>query len=162
MKIVRIVAASLAVLMFSSIGSLAPQASAQSSILSSLVSGSSSGQAAGAAVKAMYSEYKTTGKIDLTSPTNLLNITKLTTGIQGLKGKSARSTFYKDFAKGLVVGSESLIPTTKSTEATSTLSNLANKLNFGAILNTDAPKEQKQESQEQVVSTVTNLFKLLQ
>lgn len=159
-RILRVVTILFSALMLSSVCSFAPQAKAQSGLLGSLLSGSSSGQTTGAAVKSLYEDYKKVGKIDLNNPNTILNVTKLATGIQGLKGQSDKSKFYKDFAKGLVLGSNSLISTATSSAATSTLAGLANNLDFGALLGKDTPKEEKTQSQQEVISGVSKLFSL--
>lgn len=160
MKLIRVIAASLAVLVASSVSSFAPQANAQSSILSTVLSGSSSGRTAGAAVKALYQTYKSTGTIDLKNTANIVNITRLTTSIKGLKGQTNKSQFYKDFAKGLVLGSDSLITSALSGNATQSLSKLANGLDFNTLLGTNTKVEDKIAGQKEIVSTVTDLFKM--
>ena len=69
----------------------------------------SNGQAAGVALKALYTQYKADGKLDMGNLTNLMNLTTLATNVQGLKGQSNKSAFYMDFAKGLVLGSNNLV-----------------------------------------------------
>ena len=68
-----------------------------------------SGQAAGKALKALYTQYKKDGKLNLKNLTNLTNLTTLSTCIEDLKGMDSKSAFYKDFAKGLMNGSDNLV-----------------------------------------------------
>ena len=48
--------------------------------------GSTNGQASGAALKSLYSQYKSDGKVDLANLNNVISMAQLVNGIQGLKG----------------------------------------------------------------------------
>ncbi|MBO4500007.1 MAG: hypothetical protein J5732_07120 [Bacteroidaceae bacterium] len=87
--------------------------------------GSTNGQASGAALKNLYSQYKTDGKVDVSNINNIINIVSLVNGIQGLKGVDDKSAFYKDFAAGLILGSDNLINRSTSSMVTGALSSLA-------------------------------------
>ena len=91
------------------------------------------GQAAGVALKALYTQYKADGKLDMGNLTNLMNLTTLATNIQGLKGQSNKSAFYMDFAKGLVMGSNNLVTESNSTSVMSGLTNLVNNVDLSAL-----------------------------
>ena len=60
------------------------------------------GQAAGAALKSLYTQYKADGKMDMSNLNNMLNLATLANNVKGLKGMTDKSTFYKEFAIGLV------------------------------------------------------------
>ncbi|MCQ2074928.1 MAG: hypothetical protein MJY77_07040 [Bacteroidaceae bacterium] len=87
--------------------------------------GSSNGQAAGAAIRSLYTQYKNDGKIDVTNMNNVVNMVSLANGIQGLKGLDDKSAFYKDFATGLILGSNNLITNNNSSAITGLLGGLA-------------------------------------
>lgn len=91
------------------------------------------GQAAGAALKAIYNQYKVDGKVDMGNMTNLLNLATLATNIQGLKGQTSKTAFYKDFVKGLIVGSNNLVTETNSTSIMSGLTNLVNNVDLSSL-----------------------------
>ena len=93
----------------------------------------SNGQAAGVALKALYTQYKADGKLDMGNLTNLMNLTTLATNVQGLKGQSDKSSFYMDFAKGLVVGSNSLVNDSNSSSVMSGLTNLVNNVDLSGL-----------------------------
>lgn len=93
----------------------------------------SNGQAAGVALKALYSQYKTDGKLDMGNLTNLMNLTTLATNVQGLKGQSNKSAFYMDFAKGLVLGSNNLVTESNSSSVMSGLTNLVNNVDLSGL-----------------------------
>lgn len=91
------------------------------------------GQAAGAALKSLYSQYKADGKLDMGNLTNLMNLATLATNVQGLKGQSDKSTFYKDFAAGLVLGSNNLVTGSNSNSVMSGLSSLVNNVDLSGL-----------------------------
>ena len=93
----------------------------------------SNGQAAGVALKALYSQYKADGKLDMGNLTNLMNLATLATNVQGLKGQTDKGSFYKDFAAGLVLGSNNLVNTTNSTSIMSGLQNLVNNVDLSGL-----------------------------
>ena len=89
--------------------------------------GATNGQATGAAIKSLYSQYKTDGRIDVTNINNVMNMVAVANGIQGLKGLDDKSSFYKDFAAGLIFGSNNLITNNTSSAITGLLGGLANQ-----------------------------------
>ena len=140
MKTIKsIAAAALLVLAATSCGILgssasttpaASTASSGSSLLGSLASaaltGSSAGQNSGAALKSLYGQYKADGKVDMGNITNIMNMATLVNGIQGLKTNNDKSSFYADFAKGLVLGSGNLVTNKNSNNIMGALTNMAN------------------------------------
>lgn len=91
------------------------------------------GQAAGAALKALYTQYKADGKLNITNLTNIANITTLASNVNGLKGQTDKSSFYKDFAIGLVAGSNNLVTEDTSASVMSGLTSLANNVDLSNI-----------------------------
>ena len=104
------------------------------------------GQAAGAALKALYTQYKADGKLDMGNLTNLMNLTTLATNVQGLKGQSNKSAFYMDFAKGLVMGSNNLVTESNSSSVMSGLSNLVNNVDLSGLTASAEDKAQSAAS----------------
>lgn len=101
------------------------------------------GQAAGAALKSLYTQYKADGKLDVTNLTNIVNLTTLASNVKGLKGLTDKSTFYKDFAAGLIVGSNNLITQNNSTAVMSGLTNLVNNVDLSALTDKAADAQQQ-------------------
>lgn len=105
----------------------APVASAQTSTASSLLSGVSSvltqtnGNSAGIALLSLYTQYKTTGKIDFSNATTIQNILSLATNIKGLKEQKNTTSFLS----GLISGSKNLVNNNNSATALSALGNLS-------------------------------------
>ena len=93
----------------------------------------SDGQAAGVALKALYGQYKADGKLDMSNLTNLMNLAALATSVQNLKGQTDKTTFYKDFAKGLISGSNNLVNADNSTSIMSGLQNLVNNVDLSGL-----------------------------
>lgn len=96
-------------------------------------SASVSGQASGAALKSLYSQYKTDGQIDVTNLSNILMLSQLANGIQGLKDVDDKSAFYNDFAAGLILGSDNLVTKQNANPITSTLQSLASGTDLSSI-----------------------------
>ena len=103
----------------------------------------SDGQAAGVALKALYGQYKADGKLDMSNLTNLMNLAALATSVQNLKGQTDKTTFYKDFVKGLITGSNNLVNENNSTSIMSGLQNLVNNVDLSGLT---ASAEEKAES----------------
>lgn len=101
------------------------------------------GKAAGAALKSLYTQYKADGKLDVTNLTNIVNLTTLASNVKGLKGLTDKSTFYKDFAAGLIVGSNNLITQNNSTAVMSGLTNLVNNVDLSALTDKAADAQQQ-------------------
>lgn len=120
MKISKIFAAVAVAVLFASCGSVGGMATGTSTA-------STNGQSSGAALKSLYSQYKTDGKIDVSNINNVMSMVALANGIQGLKGMDDKSAFYRDFAAGLILGSNNLISNNNSSAITGLLGGLANQ-----------------------------------
>jgi hypothetical protein len=75
--------------------------------------------------------------------TNIVNLTTLASNVKGLKGLTDKSTFYKDFAAGLIVGSNNLITQNNSTAVMSGLTNLVNNVDLSALTDKAAASQQQ-------------------
>lgn len=86
-----------------------------------------SGQASGAALRNLYTQYKADGKVDMTNINNILNLAALSQCIGELKdaGKVDKSEYVKEFATGLILGSNNLVNQNNSTPVVGGLTNLA-------------------------------------
>lgn len=151
---------------------VAPQkANAQTSLLkniASAVSGTtatSSGQAAGAALNALYKQYKADGKFNATNVSNIMNLTTLSKNIQGLKEEKPGSQYYTDFAKGLVLGSDSTVSSSTSGSVTSALANLAGNVDLSAFTSSAQTMTSSAVSSldnlDEISSSVTGILGLL-
>ncbi|MBO7261201.1 MAG: hypothetical protein J6U97_06935 [Bacteroidaceae bacterium] len=127
MKIKSIILALVAMLTFASCG-----------VLGSSVAGNSdaskSGHSSGVALRNLYSSYKESGKLDMTNISTMLQMASLVNGVQELKSTSDKSSFYADFASGLILGSNNLVNKSNSDNVMSTLTTLSN-LDLSAITN---------------------------
>ena len=105
------------------------------------------GQTAGTALKALYAQYKLDGKkLNMDNATNILNAAALAGSVKDLK--SSDLTYKKDFAKGLIFGSNNLVTESNSTDVVSGLTSLSN-LDLSSLI-------EKTSLQEKVSSTVEN------
>jgi len=129
----------------------------------------SNGQAAGAALKALYTQYKADGKIDLSNINNIMNLAALANNVKDLKGKTNKSAFYKDFAAGLVTGSNSLVTSSNSTAVMNGLSKLVNNVVLTALQgkasevveNVTTKGSAALEDANQIATSVSSILKLL-
>lgn len=129
----------------------------------------SNGQAAGAALKALYTQYKADGKIDLSNINNIMNLAALANNVKDLKGQTNKSAFYKDFAAGLVTGSNSLVTSSNSTAVMNGLSKLVNNVDLTALQgkasevveNVTTKGSAALEDANQIAMSVSSILKLL-
>lgn len=129
----------------------------------------SNGQAAGAALKALYTQYKADGKIDLSNINNIMNLAALANNLKDLKGQTNKSAFYKDFAAGLVTGSNSLVTSSNSTAVMNGLSKLVNNVDLTALQgkasevveNVTTKGSAALEDANQIATSVSSILKLL-
>lgn len=148
-------------------------ASSTTSALSTAVSttGSTNGQAAGAALKSLYAQYKADGKMDMTNFNNIINLATLANNVKGLKGQSNKSSFYKDFAAGLILGSGNLVSQTNSANVMSGLTGLVNNVDLsglqnvaskfsGATANTAAKAQTAVGNASSIATSVSNILNL--
>ncbi len=91
------------------------------------------GKTAGVALRSLYTQYKADGKFDMSNLNNVLNLTSLVTNIQGLKGQTDKTSFYKDFASGLIIGSENLVTESNTTSVMNGLTNLVNNVDLSGL-----------------------------
>ncbi len=91
------------------------------------------GKTAGVALKALYNQYKADGKLDMSNINNLLNLTALANNVKGLKGQTNKTAFYKDFASGLILGSDNLVTQTNTTSVMNGLTSLVNNVDLSGL-----------------------------
>lgn len=70
------------------------------------------GQQTGVAIGALNTQYKADGKMDMTNFANILNVAIVANAAQTLKEQTEGGQYYKDFSKGLIVGSNDLVSET--------------------------------------------------
>ena len=116
---------------------------ATSSTTTTESAGTTNGKAAGSALKSLYTQYKADGKLDMSNLNNIMNAATLATNVKGLKGQTDKTTFYKDFASGLILGSENLVSQTNSTAVMSGLTNLVNNVDLSVLTEKAADAQQQ-------------------
>lgn len=118
--------------------------------------GATNGQASGMALKNLYSQYQADGKVDVSNLNNLINMAQLANSIQGLKNVDDKSTFYTDFASGLVLGSSNLVTDQISAPVTNTLQTLAKGTDLTKITSAGAAAlAQSQQTSQQAVQQIS-------
>ena len=103
-----------------------------------VVSATSKGEAAGIALKELYAQYKVDGKLNVTNRKNLKNLSVLVSNIQELKGQSNKSSFYKEFASGLINGSDNLVNKGNVDSVMKTFSSMSNTNHSSSASKTEA------------------------
>lgn len=119
------------------------------------------GKAAGAALKALYTQYKTDGKLNISNLTNIANITTLATNVKGLKGQTDKTAFYKDFAAGLITGSDNLVTEDTSGSIMSGLTSLANNVDLSNVKGLLTSTSSSSEDSQELTSTLSSILGLL-
>lgn len=119
------------------------------------------GKAAGAALKALYTQYKADGKLNISNLTNIANITTLASNVKGLKGQTDKTTFYKDFAAGLIAGSNNLVTEDTSSSVMSGLTSLANNVDLSNVSGLLTCSASSSEDSKELKSTLTSILGLL-
>ena len=109
---------------------------ATSSTTTTESAGTTNGKAACSALKSLYTQYKADGKLDMSNLNNIMNAATLATNVKGLKGQTDKTAFYKDFASGLILGSENLVTAATSSTIMNGLSNLANNVDLSSLTET--------------------------
>ena len=127
----------------------------------------SSGTSTGTAISALYNIFKSTGGIDLSNLTNIINLGQILTGANSLA--NATTSFTDDFASGLISGSSNLINANNVTSVMNTLKSLSN-IDTSAITNaassyastgTASPVSTSNSGVSETISALTGLFKTL-
>lgn len=85
------------------------------------------GQTTGIALKNVYAQYQADGN-KFVAQNNAMSLLSLSTSLQGIKSQEKGSGYYKDFAKGLVLGSAGLVKETTQDKVIGGLQTLANQL----------------------------------
>ena len=88
--------------------------SSLSNIATSNAAATNAGSACGKVLLNLYTQYKSTGKVDMTNSTTLLNVVDLATYYKTLKAHGNDAAYKTAFAAGLVTGSNGVITASNS------------------------------------------------
>lgn len=121
MKKLSIVAATVAVVLFMSCGTLGTSTNSSIGGISTTSAAYTSGKGFGTSLTSLYNSYKSAGKLNYNDANTLLNLASLATNAAAIKGNLKNTTFYKEFAAGAVASS-----------------NLITTSNVGSIINSIA------------------------
>jgi len=125
----------------------------------------SSGQQTGVALGALHTQYKADGKVDMTNFTNILNIALVANAAQTLKEQTEGGQYYKDFGKGLIVGSNELVSDATVGNVLAGISALANvdvKSLQGKSDNAAAKGVEAMENVANIAASVSAIMALFQ
>jgi len=131
----------VAAIVLLAISSCIAAAAAEPQLFGKKSSAYTSGQATGSALKTLYTQYKADGKkLDIKNSKNLLTLATLAKSISGLKGATKGSAFYKEFASGMILGSNNLVTKNSSDNVMSSLTSIAG-MDLSALTGKAAPSE---------------------
>ena len=94
---------------------------------------STQGQSAGNALKNIYAQYKADGKYDASNINNIINTLTLVNNCQGLKNNAKNSDYWKNFASGLILGSDMLVNTANVNKVTDGLQSMVNSVDTSKL-----------------------------
>ena len=117
------------------------------------------GKAAGAALRALYTQYKADNRLDMTNLSNIANVATFSANVKGLKGQSDKGTFYKDFASGLVLGSNNLVNESNSTTVMNSITSLVENVDLSAATSTEKSSATASSDVANSITSILGLFK---
>ncbi len=126
-----------------------------STITSSDAAATAAGVSCGKTLASLYSQYKSTGKINMTSSNTLLKVVELATYTKALRDNKNNATYKKAFAAGLVTGSSGLVINTNSM---STVNSLLSLTGLNSITSSTSATS---TAAVNVATGLVNLFKVL-
>lgn len=121
----------------------------------------SQGNAAGVALKELYAQYQADGKLSVTNRKNIKNMSVLATNVQGLKGQSNKSTFYKEFAAGLILGSDNLVNDSNVNGVMKPLSSMSN-MDLSPLTSNTGSIDEKADVLKEIADVLDQIFKLFE
>lgn len=124
---------------------------------STVSAATSNGRQAGAALKSLYTQYKADGKLDMNNLNNMLNLATLASSVKDLKGQTSKTTFYKEFAAGLITGSNNLVTSSNSTSVMNGLTSLVNNVDLSSLAQGSTGTT---ANATEIASSVSNILKI--
>jgi hypothetical protein len=116
-----------------------------------------SGSAAGSSLLGLYSQYKSTGKIDFQSANTYLQLLTLATNVQTIKANAKNTTFYSQFAQGAIFGSQQKVNNNNVGSVISALTGL----DLSGITGAGSASNVSNSTASNVLNGLTGLFGLL-
>lgn len=138
-----------------SLGGTLGSAATIASTANSTNDASASGKNCGAALKGLYTQYKSDGKLDMKNTTNLVNIASLATSMSSIKGHTKDTDFYKQFAAGMVSGSSQTVTSFNVDNVVSSLSNI----NLSSLTSTSTASSSTKSAATSALSSLLGSLK---
>lgn len=162
MKSKLLIAVTLVIAMaMTSCGSMGPSTGTTSIASSSSSANYSAGQNAGMALRNLYTQYKSSGKFDYTNMNNIMSIMQLVAAAQTIKDAGKNTTAYKDFSKGLILGSTNLVTTSTADNVITTLASTLGNVDSSSLqsaLSSGASTATNVANVANSVSSIMSLF----
>lgn len=155
-----------AALLLSSCGFLKNSTSTSTSTTSTTTTSSAdavqAGKAAGNAMDALYTQYKTDGKLDMKNIMNIANMVSLVGAAQQLKDNKSDSSFRQGFIQGIIANSVNVDKTNAETitdQLTDFVSSNVNTDSLTSALQKGQSATTEVQNAANSVSNILNLFK---
>ena len=153
-KFFIIAALSISVLL-SSCGPMGSASSSSSALSSTSSAQFTAGQNAGTALRNLYTQYKASGKFDYTNMNNMVSVMQLIAAAQSIKDAGKNTTAYKDFSKGLILGSVNLVTTSTADNIISAVTSQLGNVDASSLQNA-ASTASKTATTVNNIATVAN------
>ncbi len=134
--------------------------SSAGSSVATAASTSNDGVDAGRALNALYNQYKKDGKYDYTNLNNALNTIQLLQSCQGLKTNAKNSEYWKNFATGLVLGSNNLVTDQLAGTVTNSLGNMVSNVDTEKLKSAKNNTLEAIGTAQQTASSISNILSL--
>ncbi len=118
------------------------------------------GQTAGAALRALYTQYKADGKYDYTNLNNAINAIQLVQACQNLKSNVKDGDYWKNFASGLILGSDGLVTEKISNTVTEQLSTMVESVDTSKLESASTSTVAAIQSASETASAISNILSL--
>lgn len=116
------------------------------------ITGTTAGTSCGKVLGSLYTQYKSTGKVDVSNAATLISIKELGTSFTSLKSNMKNTSYLGAFAKGLVTGSNGLVSSSNS------LSTVSSLMSLSSLNNITSTTTASSASVTNVASGLTTLF----
>lgn len=163
MKTKSFIALCMLVAMFCSCASMS-NSTTNSSSSTSTTSGYTTGQTMGMSMKALYSQYKAEGALNMNNLSTIANIAALSSACNTLKTNTKESAFYKEFLQGVVAGSSNMVTENTAESVVSSVASTVNNLDLSSIISAataGSTSNVPAATSNNVGSSITSLMSLL-
>jgi len=118
------------------------------------------GQNAGQALRNLYTQYKASGKFDYTNINNIMSMMQIVAAAQTIKEAGKNTAAYKDFSKGLILGSTNLVTQSTADNVISTLTSQLGNVDTTSLQNAVSKGTTAASNVANVANSVSSIMSL--